>query len=121
MFVATWHFVVAAASMLGLELLIREFWDSKDERFLVQVAAGVVIPLSVWYIATGVGILRWKNWSRISALVLNWVNLISAAFMFRRLPGNLAGILSALASCLVIWWLSVGATKAKFQIRTPNS
>ena len=115
--VAIWHFAVAAASVVGLVLLAREFWNSEEARLLLQVSAGLVIPLATLYVATGVGILRWRSWGRTWALVLNWINVLAAALMFRKLPGNLAGIVSALASCLVIYWLTMGTTRVRFKGR----
>src|SRR5262245_26935137 len=108
--VALWHFAIAAASLAGLLLATKQPAEAYEDRWLRRVLAGLVIPLAALYGATGVGILRRWNWSRICALLLNWINVLSAAVLFRDLGGNPAGVLSALGSCLVLWWLTRGAT-----------
>jgi len=46
-----------------------------------------------------------------SALVLNWINPVLAALQIGRI--GVEGV-SALVSCLVLWWLSMAVVKLAF-------
>jgi len=109
---------VAFASVAGQVMMAKEFWNLEDQRILLQASASLVG-------STGsIGYRHWRGNSGLeeleptSALTLNWINIVCAALMFRRLAGNRAGIPSAPASCLVIWWLTMGPTKLQFKGRT---
>jgi hypothetical protein len=113
MLVASWHFLVAAITIGGLTWAWRTTPLTDDDRSLIKVLIAVAIPLCAIYVVAGWGILNWKNWSRILALVLNWINLVLAAVQIRQI--GVEGILSAVASCLVLWWLSMPAVKLAFR------
>jgi hypothetical protein len=111
--VASWHFLVAAITIGGLTWAWRTSPIGDDDRSLIKVLFAVVLSLCVIYVIAGWGILNWKNWSRILALALNWINLVLAALQIR--PIGVERILSALASCLVLWRLSMPTVKLAFR------
>ena|SRR6266478_2005924 len=111
--VASWHFLIAAITLGGLTWFWRTSPLGDEDRSLIKVLFAVVIPLCVIYVIAGWGILNWKNWSRILALALNWINLVLAALQIRQI--GVEGILSGMASCLVLWWLSMPTVKRAFR------
>ena len=111
--VASWHFLVAAITIGGLTWAWRAMPIRDDDRLLMNGVFAALAAFCAIYVVAGWGILNWKNWSRILALALNWINLVLAALQIRRI--GVEGILSALASCLVLWWLSMPMVKLAFR------
>ena len=111
--VAGWHYLVAAITIGGLAWVWRMTPLEDHDRSPIKLLFAVATPLCVAYVIAGWGILNWKNWSRILALVLNWINLVLAALQIGRI--GVEGVLSALVSCLVLWWLSMPTVKLAFR------
>jgi hypothetical protein len=111
--VVAYHFLVAA--LLGGAIILAwvEVRSAPEDINIAEVMSGVAATLGVLYLVVGWGILKWKYWSRILSLVLNWINVIAAAANIARL--QIEGVISVLLSCLVLWWLSMPAVKLAFR------
>jgi hypothetical protein len=113
--VVAYHFLVAA--LLGGAIVLA--WvaarSSQEDVFVAEVTSGVAAPLALLYLVVGWGVLGWKNWSRTVSLVLNWINVVGTAVSVARLRTNPEGVISALLSCLVLWWLSMPSVKLGFR------
>jgi hypothetical protein len=113
--VVAYHFLVAASLCGAIVLAWVSARSSQEDVFIAEVMTGLAATLALLYLIMGWGILRWKNWSRTLSLVLNWINVVGAAVAVARLRANPAGVINALLSCLVLWWLSMPAVKLGFR------
>jgi chromate transport protein ChrA len=113
--VVAYHFLITAALTAALVVVWVESRSSQEQILTPQLVSAVLAPFALLYLITGLGILGWRNWSRILSLVLNWSNVLGAVVSIARLRVNAEGVLSLLLSCLVLWWLSVPAVKLAFQ------
>jgi len=110
--IATWHFVMAVIPLGWLLWNLREV-ASEDDRAFIGTVSWVLVPMVALYVSAGWGILKWKNWGRILALGLNWINVLAAVVQMARL--EIKGGISLVASCLALWWLSMPAVKLMFR------
>ena len=111
--VVAYHLLVAVFVTGALLLEWLAGIRSQDDRFLPEAMSLIAGLFVLLYFTTAWGILRWKNWSRSVALVLNWINVVAAVLNLRRIW--IEGVVSVLLSCLVLWWLSKPAVKLGFR------
>jgi hypothetical protein len=116
--VVAYHFLVAA--LLGGAIILAwvEVRSAPEDINIAEVMSGVAATLAVLYLVVGWGILKWKHWSRVVSIVLNWINVVGGAVSVARLRVNPEGVISSLLSCLVLWWLAMPAVKLEFQRRS---
>lgn len=111
---SVYHFLVAAV-LVGALLITWKAAIQTQVQIQMSTLAIVVLPLAALYFVVGMGILRWGNWSRYIALILNWLNLLAALFNVVHQRLSLEALVGVLLSCFLIWWLSVPAVKREFQ------
>ena len=111
--VVLYHFLVASIIAGALVLDWMTGNSSQDDRFILKAMSLIAAPLVLAYFITAWGILKWKNWSRGVALVLNWINIVAAALNLHRIETK--GAISVVLSCLVLWWLSTPVVKLEFR------
>jgi hypothetical protein len=110
--VVVYHFFVAAV-LTGVLIVVWATPGSSWKTLAPQEMSVIIAPFALIYFIVGWGMLRWKNWSRTVSLVLNWVNLFAVAVSVARV--QMEGVISAVLSCLVLWWLSAPAVKLQFR------
>ena len=79
-------------------------------------AQGFMICLSLFGIATGIGLLYLRKWARISILNLVFLPLFSfqfPIFIFGRVLHGLAGLAVLISSCLAFFVAGIGLLKLK--------
>lgn len=116
--VVAYHLLIATALIVALVVFWMTMKSPSEDLITPGEAAVIVAPFALAYLMAGWGILRWKNWSRILSLVLNWLNVIATVVNVSRLRNNPQGIVGVLVSCLVLWWLSLPAVKLVFRRRS---
>ena len=116
--VAVFHFFIAAILVGAILVDWVTVRPSGDDLFMLEVLSAIGVPFALLYSVTGWGILGWRNWSRISSLVLNWLNVIAAVWSVVRQRINPTSAISVLLSCLVLWWLSTPEVKFQFLNRS---
>jgi hypothetical protein len=116
--VVVYHFLVATILIVAILVDWLTVSSSENDLFMLKGLSAVGVPFALVYGVAGWRILRWRNWSRTLSLFLNWLNVIPAVLMVMSRRINLAGAVSVLLSCLVLWWLSMPAVKLEFRRRS---
>ena len=113
--VAVYHFLVATIVTVAILLDWVTVRSSGDDLIMLKAMSVIGIPFALAYVMIGWGIVKWRKWSRTLSLFLNWPNVIPAVLIVINRRINLAGVVSVLLSCLVLWWLSMPSVKLEFQ------